>query len=96
MRASGILRKREIRQFIRAEIAKSNSFIESNDRFLIFYLKSFDRYIVLSKGARRIVKDAHGHGFRSVESAERMIQKIIADEQAEAMDDYVGYSIYDL
>lgn len=96
MRASGILRKHEVRQFIRAEIAKADQFIEFDSRFIIFYLKNFDRYIILSKGAHRIVNDANGYGFRSIESAERMIQKIIANEQAEAIDDYAGYDIYDL
>ena len=96
MLASGILRNNEVRQFIRTEIARADQFVEFDSRFIIFYLRNFDRYIILSKGAHRIVNDANGYGFKSVESAERMIQKIIANEQAEAIDDYAGYDIYDL
>lgn len=97
MKQYGILRKREIRKFIKSEIAKADNFIEFDDRFSIFYVKQFNRYVVASNRTRSIASDAHGYGFKSVESAKRLLEKFLFEEEyAEAMSDYAGYSIYDL
>lgn len=92
----GILRKPEIRKFIKSEISKADNFIEVNDRFSIFHVKQFNRYVVVSNRTRSIASDAHGYGFKSVESAKRLLEKFLFEEYAEAMSDYAGYSIYDL
>lgn len=97
MKQYGSLRKPEIRKFIKSEIAKADRFIEVNDRFSIFYLEQFNRYVIISNRTRSIVSDAGGYGFKSVESAKRLIEKFLFEEEyAEAMSDYAGYSIYDL
>ena len=97
MKQYGIFRKPEIRKFIKSEIARSNDFIKVNDRFSIFYVKQFNRYVIISNRTRSIASDAHGCGFKSVESARRLIEKFLYEEKyAEAMSDYAGYSIYDL
>lgn len=93
----GPLRKLDIRQFIRSELASSNDLIKYDDRFSIFYIKYFNRYIIVSTRSKLIVDDANGFGFRSVESATRLIEKLIFEERyADAMSDYAGYSVYDL
>ena len=97
MKQYGSLRKPEIRKFIKSEIAKADRFIEVNDRFSIFYVKQFNRYVVVSNRTRSIASDAHGYGFKSVESARRLIERFLFEEKyAESMSDYAGYSIYDL
>lgn len=97
MKQYGILRKPEIRKFIKSEIAKADRFIEVNDRFSIFYVKQFNRYVVVSNRSRSIASDAKGFGFKSVESAKRLIDKVVFEEKyADAMSDYAGYSVYDL
>ena len=93
----GILRKPEIRKFIKSEISKADNFIEVNDRFSAFYVKQFNRYVLISNRTHAIVSDARGYSFKSVESAKRLIEKFLFEEEyAEAMSDYAGYSIYDL
>lgn len=97
MKQYGILRKPEIRKFIKSEVAKADRFIEVNDRFSIFYVKQFDRYVVVSNRTRSIASDAHGYGFKSVESARRLIDRFLFEEaNSEAMSDYTSYSVYDL
>lgn len=97
MKQYGIFRKPEIRKFIKSEIAKADRFIEVNDRFSIFYVKQFNRYVVVSNRTRSISSDAHGYGFKSVETARRLIDRFVSEEaNSEAMSDYAGYSIYDL
>lgn len=97
MKQYGSLRKPEIRKFIKSEIAKADSFIEVNDRFSIFYLEQFNRYVIISNRTRSIASDACGYGFKSVESAKRLIDRFLFEEAySEAMSDYAGYSIYDL
>lgn len=97
MKQYGSLRKPEIRKFIKSEIAKADNFIEFDDRFSIFHVKQFNRYVVVSNRTRSIASDAHGYGFKSVESARRLIEKFLFEEKyAEAMSDYAGYSVYDL
>lgn len=97
MKQYGVLRKPEIRKFIKSEIARSDRFIEVNDRFSIFYVKQFNRYVVVSNGNLAIASDAHGYRFKSVESARRLIDRFLFEEAySEAMSDYAGYSIYDL
>lgn len=97
MKQYGILRKLEIRKFIKSEIAKADQFIEVDDRFSIFYVKQFNRYVVVSNRSKSIASDAKGFGFKSVESAKRLIDKVMFEEKcAEAMSDYAGYSVYDL
>lgn len=97
MKQYGVLRKPEIRKFIKSEIAKADSFIEFDDRFSIFYVKQFNRYVVISNRTRSIASDAHGYGFKSVESAKRLIDRFLFEEaNSEAMSDYASYSIYDL
>ena len=97
MKQYGILRKPEIRKFIKSEIAKADRFIEVNDRFSIFYVKQFNRYVVVSNRTRSIASDANGFGFKSVESARQLIDRFLFKEaNCEAMSDYAGYSIYDL
>lgn len=97
MKQYGTLRKPEIRKFIKSEIAKADRFIEVDDRFSIFYVKQFNRYVVVSNRTRSIASDANGYGFKSVESAKRLIEKFLFEEKyAEAMSDYAGYSVYDL
>ena len=97
MKQYGILRKPEIRQFIKSEIAKADRFIEVNDRFSIFYVEQFNRYVIVSNRTKSIASDARGFGFKSVESAKRLIEKFLYEEKyAEAMSDYAGYSVYDL
>ena len=81
MKQYGILRKPEIRKFIKSEIAKADRFIEVNDRFSIFYIKQFNRYVIISNRTRSIVSDAHGCGFKSVESARRLIEKFLYEEK---------------
>ena len=97
MKQYGSLRKPEIRKFIKSEVAKADRFIEVNDRFQIFYVTQFNRCVVVSNRIRSIASDAHGYGFKSVESAKRLIEKFLFEEKySEAMSDYAGYSIYDL
>lgn len=97
MKQFGILRKPEIRKFIKSEIAKADQFIEVDDRFSIFYVKQFNRYVVVSNRSKSIASDAKGFGFKSVESAKRLIDKVLFEEKyAEAISDYAGYSVYDL
>ena len=101
MKQYGSLRKPEIRKFIKSEIAKADRFIEVNDRFSIFYVKQFNRYVVVPNRTRSIASDAHGYGhgygFKSVESARRLIDRFLFEESNfEAMSDYAGYSVYDL
>ena len=97
MKQYGILRKPEIRKFIKSEIAKADQFIEVNDRFSIFYVKQFNRYIIVSNRTKSIASDARGFGFKSVESAKRLIEKFLYEEKyADEMFDYAGYSVYDL
>lgn len=97
MKQYGILRKPEIRKFIKSEVAKADRFIEVDDRFSIFYVKQFNRYVVVSNRTRSIASDAHGYGFKSVESARSLIDRFLFEEaNYEAMSDYAGYSIYDL
>ena len=97
MKQYGILRKREIRKFIKSEIAKADQLIEANDRFSIFYIKQFNRYVIISNRTRSIASDAQGYGFKSVESAKRLIEKFLFEEKySEAMSDYAGYTVYDL
>lgn len=97
MKQYGSLRKPEIRKFIKSEIAKSNELIDINDRFSIFYLEQFNRYVLISNRTHAIVSDAGGYGFKSVESSKRLLEKFLFEEEyAEAMSDYAGYSIYDL
>lgn len=97
MKQYGILRKPEIRKFIKSEVAKADRFIEVNDRFSIFYVKHFNRYVVVSNRTRSIASDAHGYGFKSVETAKRLIDRFLLEEaNSEAMSDYAGYSVYDL
>ena len=97
MKQCGSLRKPEIRRFIKSEIAKANRFIEVDDRFSIFYVKQFNRYAIISNRTRSIASDSGGYGFKSVESAKRLINRFLFEEvYSEAMSDYAGYSIYDL
>lgn len=97
MKQYGSLRKPEIRKFIKSEIAKADCFIEVDDRFSIFYVKHFNRYVIISNQTRSIASDARGFGFKSVESAKRLIEKFLYEEKyAEAISDYAGYSVYDL
>ena len=97
MKQYGILRKPEIRKFIKSEFAKADLFIEVNDRFSIFYVEQFNRYVVVSNRTRSIASDANGFGFKSVETARRLIDRFLFEEaNSEAMSDYAGYSIYDL
>lgn len=97
MKQYGSLRKPEIRKFIKSEIAKADRFIEVNDRFSIFYVKQFNRYVIISNRTRSIASDARGFGFKSVESAKRLIDKFLFEEEySETMSDYTGYSVYDL
>lgn len=97
MKQYGSLRKPEIRKFIKSEVAKADRFIEVNDRFSIFYVKQFNRYVVVSNRTRSIASDAHGYGFKSVETAKRLIDRFLFEEaNSEAMSDYAGYSVYDL
>ena len=97
MKQYGSLRKPEIRKFIKSEIAKADRFIEVNDRFSIFYVKQFNRYVIVSNRTKSIASDARGFGFKSVESAKRLIEKFLYEEKyADAMSDYAGYSVYDL
>lgn len=97
MKQHGILRKPEIRKFIKSEIAKADQFVKVNDRFSIFYVKQFNRYVVVSNRSKSIASDAKGFGFKSVESAKRLIDKVLFEEKyADAMSDYAGYSVYDL
>lgn len=93
----GILRKPEIRKFIKSEIAKSNESIDIDGRFSAFYVKQFDRYVLISNRTHAIVSDARGYGFKSVESAKRLLKKFLeAEILAQMESDYAGYSIYDL
>ena len=97
MKQYGILRKPEIRKFIKSEIAKADQFVEFDDRFSIFHVKQFNRYVVVSNRTKSIASDAKGFGFKSVESAKRLIDKVLFEEKyADAMSDYAGYSVYDL
>ena len=97
MKQYGSLRKPEIRKFIKSEVAKADRFIEVNDRFSIFHVKQFNRYVVVSNRTRSIASDANGYGFKSVESARRLIDRFLFEEaNFEAMSDYAGYSVYDL
>ena len=97
MKQYGIFRKPEIRKFIKSEVAKADRFIEVDDRFSIFYVKHFDRYVIISNRTRSIASDANGFGFKSVESARRLIDRFLFEEaNSEAMSDYAGYSVYDL
>ena len=97
MKQFGILRKPKIRKFIKSEIAKADQLIEVNDRFSIFYVKQFNRYVIVSNRTKSIASDAKGFSFKSVESAKRLIDKVLFEEKyAEAMSDYAGYSVYDL
>ena len=97
MKQYRILRKPEIRKFIKSEIAKADQFIEVDDRFSICYVKQFNRYVIVSNRTKSIASDAQGFGFKSVESAKRLIDKVLFEEKyAEAMSDYAGYSVYDL
>lgn len=96
MKQYDILRKPEIRKFIKSEIAKSNELIDIDGRFSAFHVKQFNRYVLISNRTHSIASDAHGYGFKSVESAKRLIEKFLFEEYAEAMSDYAGYSIYDL
>ena len=97
MKQYGSLRKPEIRKFIKSEIAKADRFFEVNDRFSIFYVKQFNRYVIVSNRTKSIASDARGFGFKSVESAKRLIEKFLYEEKyADAISDYAGYSVYDL
>lgn len=97
MKQYGSLRKPEIRKFIKSEIAKADRFFEVNDRFSIFYVKQFNRYVIVSNRTKSIASDARGFGFKSVESDKRLIEKFLYEEKyADAMSDYAGYSVYDL
>ena len=60
----------------------------------IVHLSWIDRYIVVDKRKRSIISDARGWGFKSLETARSYIDK--TTENYEALDDYAGYSIYDL
>lgn len=97
MKQIGPLRKPDIRKFIRSELASSNDLIKYDDWYSIFKVNYFDRYIVVSTRSKSIVNDANGFGFRSVESATRLLEKLVFEERyADAISDYAGYSIYDL
>lgn len=60
----------------------------------IVRLSWIDRYIVVDKRKRSIISDAGGWGFKSLDTARSYIDK--TTENYEELDDYVGYSIYDL
>ena len=60
----------------------------------IVHLNWIDRYIVVDKRKRSIISDAGGWGFKSLDTARSYIDK--TTENYEELDDYVGYSIYDL
>lgn len=60
----------------------------------IVYLSWINRYIVVNKMNRYIISDAGGWGFKSLDTARSYIDK--TTENYEDLDDYAGYSIYDL
>ena len=60
----------------------------------IVHLSWIDRYIVVDKMNRYIISDAGGWGFKSLDTARSYIDK--TTENYEELDDYAGYSIYDL
>ena len=60
----------------------------------IVHLSWIGRYIVIDKRKRSIISDAGGWGFKSLDTARSYIDK--TTENYEDLDDYVGYSIYDL
>ena len=60
----------------------------------IVHLSWINRYIVVNKMNRYIISDAGGWGFKSLDTARSYIDK--TTENYEELDDYVGYSIYDL
>lgn len=60
----------------------------------IVHLSWIDRYIVVDKIRRSIISDAGGWGFKSLDTARSYIDK--TTENYEGLDDYTGYSIYDL
>lgn len=61
---------------------------------VIVHLSWIDRYIVVDKRKRSIISDAGGWGFKSLDTTRSYI--INTTETYEELDDYVGYSIYDL
>lgn len=60
----------------------------------IVHLSWIDRYIVVDKRKRSIISDAGGWGFKSLDTARSYIDK--TTENYEDLNDYAGYSIYDL
>lgn len=60
----------------------------------IIHLSWIDRYIAVDKRKRSIISDAGGWGFKSLDTARSYIDK--TTENYEDLDDYAGYSIYDL
>lgn len=60
----------------------------------IVHLSWIDRYIVVDKRKRSIISDAGGWGFKSLDTARSYIDK--TTENYEELNDYTGYSIYDL
>ena len=97
MKQYGILRKPEIRKFIKSEIAKSDDLIDIDGRFSAFYVKQFNRCVLVSNRTHSIVSDARGYGFKSVESAKRLLEKFLeAEIRAQMESDYARYSVYDL
>lgn len=60
----------------------------------IVCLSWIGRYIVVDKRKRSIISDARGWGFKSLDTARSYIDK--TTENYEELDDYAGYSIYDL